>query len=88
MVLGCGFMTDTKVLSQTKLYSNASMLLGVLNKMTGKEAAVIIPEKSLQQAVIAPTAKQTKTIRLITVYIIPAVIVILGLFVLLRRRNK
>lgn len=88
LAIGGGFMTASDYLVQTKLYKNSGLLLGILNKMTGKDTAVVIPEKSLQQATIAPTADQAKRIKLVVVYVIPAVIAAIGLFVLLRRRNR
>lgn len=89
MVLGCGLMTRSDVIVQSNLYSNASTLLSILNTMTGRETdSVIIPEKTLQAATIAPTANQDKTIKIVVIFVIPAVIAVIGLAVLLRRRNR
>ncbi|MBR4628420.1 MAG: GldG family protein [Ruminococcus sp.] len=89
MVIGCGTITSSKYLVQTNLYSNTRVLLNAINKMTGKETdTVIIPDKALQQAVIAPTSSQTKSIRIIVIYIIPALVAAIGLVVLLRRKNR
>ena len=68
MVLGCGLMTRSDVIVQSNLYSNASTLLSILNTMTGRETdSVIIPEKPLQAATIAPTANQDKTIKIVVI---------------------
>lgn len=89
MVLGCGLMTRSDVVVQSNLYSNAATLLSILNTMTGRETdSVVIPEKALQAATIAPTSTQDKTIKIIAIFVIPAVIAVIGLAVLLRRRNR
>lgn len=89
MVLGCGLMTRSDVVVQSNLYSNAATLLSILNTMTGRETdSVVIPEKALQAATIAPTSTQDKTIKIVAIFVIPAVIAVIGLAVLLRRRNR
>ena len=88
LVIGSAVMTDETFLAQTNTYNNANALLGVVNNMTGKAAGTVIPEKSLQQAYIAPTQGQAKAIRIVVQWIIPAAVAIIGAFVLLRRRNK
>lgn len=89
MALGCGLMTRSDILVQNNLYSNSSILLSILNTMTGKETdTVVIPEKALQAAVIAPTSKQDKAIKIVVIFVIPAVVAAVGLAVLLRRKNR
>ena len=88
LAIGSALMTDETFLAQTNTYNNANALLGVVNNMTGKAAGTVIPEKSLQQAYIAPTQGQAKAIRIVVQWIIPAAVAIIGAFVLLRRRNK
>jgi hypothetical protein len=74
---------------QTNLYSNASVLINIINQMTGKETdTVIIPDKALQQAVIAPTSKQDKNIKIIVIFVLPAIVAVIGLVVLIRRKNR
>ena len=89
LVLGSGRMTEAQLLDYTNLYSNANVLLTILNNMTKKETnTVIIPEKALQSAVIAPSANQNKVIKIFVIVVIPAVVAVIGLVVLLRRRNR
>lgn len=88
LVLGSPFMADSLVLTQNTTYNNASALIGIFNKMTGKENGVTIPEKALTQHTIAPTAGELKGIGIFVVYVIPALVAIAGIIVLLRRRNK
>ena len=88
LVMGSALMADSEFLTQTNTYNNANALLGLINNMTGKEAAAVIPEKSLQQSYIATTQTQAKVIRIIVQWVIPALVAIAGVIVLLRRKNK
>ena len=57
--------------------------------MTGKNTErAVIPDKALQQSVIAPTTKQDKNIKIIVIFIIPAIVAAAGLVVLIRRKNR
>ena len=58
------------------------------SKIEMKENGTVIPDKSLQSSFIAPTATQVRNIRIIVMWIIPFIIAAVGVFVLLRRRNK
>jgi len=88
LVLGSPFMADSLVLSQNTTYNNSSALIGIINKMTGKEGSISIPEKALTQNTIAPSANEMRAIGIFIVYVIPALVAIAGVIVLLRRRNK
>lgn len=88
LVLGSIYMADEELLTQTSTYNNANVLLGILNNMTGKEAAAVIPEKSLQSAYIAVTQSQAKIIKAIVIWAIPIIVAAIGCLVLVRRRNK
>ena len=88
LVMGSALMADSEFLTQTNTYNNANALLGLINNMTGKEAAAVIPEKSLQQSYIAATETQAKVIRIVVQWVIPALVAIAGIIVLLRRKNK
>ena len=89
LVLGSGYFTNTSYLIQSNLYNNTSALLSIINQMTGKESDnVVIPEKTLQHAVIAPTASQQKKIKIAVIFVIPLIVAGIGAFVLLRRKNR
>lgn len=87
LVVSSPVMFENSFIVQSSTYNNANVLLNTLNTMTGKETGVVIPEKSLQHAVIAPTPKENKGIIYILVAI-PAIVAIIGLVVLIRRRNR
>jgi len=89
LVLGSGYFTNTSYLVQSNLYNNTSALLSIINQMTGKESDnVVIPEKTLQHAVIAPTATEQKRIKIAVIFVIPLIVAGIGAFVLLRRKNR
>lgn len=81
-------MFDRTVIQQNSTYNNANVLLNTINTMTGKENGVVIPDKNLQQSFITTTTKQAKNIQIIVVWIIPIIAALVGVVVLLRRRNK
>ena len=88
LVLGSPYMASSEILTQNTTYNNANVILGILNNMTGKEAAAVIPEKSLQSSYIAVTQTQGKTISIIVIWAIPLLIAAIGVVVLVRRRNR
>ena len=81
-------MTGSTYIQQNSTFNNANVLINIINNMTGKESGVVIPDKSLQSSFIAPTTKQARNIRIIVMWVIPFIIAAVGVFVLLRRRNK
>ena len=88
LVIGSPYMLDSTILSNTNTYNNATVLLTVINKMTGKENGAIIPEKSLQQNYISPDATALRVIEITVILVIPFIIACIGLVVLLRRKNR
>ena len=87
-VLGSALSLQNSLLTRTRLNDNAVTFLRILNTMTGKDDGIVISDKALQTATIAPSAGQAKVIRTMVIYIVPGLVVIIGAFVLLRRRNK
>ena len=89
LVFGSGYLTMSELLTQTNQYSNADVLINIINQMTGKNTErAVIPDKALQQSVIAPTTKQDKNIKIIVIFVIPAIVAAVGLVVLIRRKNR
>lgn len=88
LVLGSSFMVDSGLISNTSTYNNSSVILGMVNTMTGKEGGIMISEKALQQATIAPTTGEANVIKIVVIYVIPLIVAAAGIIVLLRRRNK
>lgn len=88
LAIGSIFMADNSVLSNTSSYNNANVLLNIINNSVGREAGVIIPQKNLETSTLALTAGQLKGIMVFVVWIIPLIVVAIGLVVLIRRRNR
>lgn len=88
LLVGSPYMFDQTVILQNTTYNNANVLLNTINTMTGKENGVVVPDKNLQQLYITTTTKQAKNIQIIVVWVIPFIAALVGVVVLLRRRNK
>jgi hypothetical protein len=88
LLIGSPYMFDQTVIIQNTTYNNANVLLNTINTMTGKENGVVVPDKNLQQLYITTTTKQAKNIQIIVVWVIPFIAALVGVVVLLRRRNK
>ena len=88
LVISSPFMLDSAVLSSTSTYNNASAVLNIVNNISGKETAEIIPEKALNQTTLAITTASARVIQIVVIIVIPLVIAIAGAFVLIWRKNK
>lgn len=88
LVVGSSFMFDDAILSYTTTYSNAEVILGMLNNISGKSAGIIIADKTLESTVISPTMAEANVIKIIVIIVIPALVAIAGAIVLIRRKNK
>ncbi len=88
LVVGCPFMFDSNILASTNTYSNANVMLNTVNSVTGKEAAVVIPEKAFELHTLSLTTKGARAILVTVVVVIPLLIAAAGVGVLLWRRNK
>lgn len=88
ITFGSPFFLDYLVGGNSDTYGNADYFIKMLNSLTGKENALTIAEKSLTPTMITVTDSQRTTIRNIIVFIIPAIVALLGIFVYVRRKNK
>ena len=88
LVLGSSFMISDSILTQTNAFNNANVIIGMLNTMTGKEATAVIPEKALQQSLISPTSSEMNVIKIVVIYVIPAIVAVAGIVVFVRRKNR
>lgn len=87
MVMGSAFMSDIYITSDTS-YNNGEFILNSVNKMTGKSSGITIVPKSLSISTISIDDTQVTAIRTIVMFVIPLVIVAIGVVVYVRRRNK
>lgn len=87
IVFGGSEMFRKEYIQQTGTYNNANIAVNILNIANGKEVSAVIPEKALQQNYIAPTSNESKII-IILIVVIAAGVALIGLAVLVRRRNR
>ena len=88
VAFGSAWILDYIVAGSAGSYDNANYFVSMLNTVTGKENVLTIAEKSLDVSKITITDAQVKAIRNVTVFIIPVVVAVIGIFVYVRRRNK
>lgn len=86
MVLGSMMLSDYVVL-QNSSYNNATFLVNAVNVMTGKGSSLVISPKAIDQPTVAITTNDAVGM-MIFIFAIPAVIIIVGIIVIARRRNK
>lgn len=84
---GSSFLVDYYMLTETA-YNNGEFMINALNKITGKSNGITIVAKSLDSATITISESQTAVLTTIFVFVVPAVIVIIGIVVFVRRRNR
>lgn len=88
LVISSPFMFDSYILENSNTYNNASALINIVNSISGKEESVIISDKSLQQSTLALTTTSARVIQIIVIIVIPLIIAVIGVAVLLWRKNK
>ncbi len=88
IVVGSMFMADTTIVENTSSYNNANVLLNIFNNAAGKGAGIIIPQKNLQENNLALTAGQLKGLKAFVEWIIPGIVVLIGIVVIVRRKNR
>ncbi|MBR3631050.1 MAG: GldG family protein [Oscillospiraceae bacterium] len=86
MVLGSMMLADYAVLQNTS-YNNATFLVNAVNVMTGKGNSLVIASKTIEQPTVAITTSQAVGL-MVFVFAIPVAIIIIGIVVIARRRNK
>lgn len=87
LVLGSMSLLDYYLVSDSS-YNNAEYFIGVLNTVCGKEDNIVIATKDLTQTSISTTDTQLTVLRAVVVFGIPAVVVVIGVVVAIRRRNR
>lgn len=87
LVIGGASMTDPYV-TGVGAYNNAEFIINTINKICGKENTVIIAEKNFESAALDVTASQVSVLQKIVIFGFPLVVVICGIVVFVRRRNR
>lgn len=88
LAFGSAWFLDYIVAASAGSYDNSNYFINLLNTLTGKEAALTIATKSLDDATITITDAQRNAIRNVTVFIIPLAVAVIGVIVYIRRKNR
>lgn len=88
IAFGSAWFLDYMVAASAGSYDNANYFINMLNTVTGKEAALTIAKKSLDQTKMTISDSAIKGIRNVTVFIIPIVVALIGIAVYVRRKNR
>ncbi|HAJ96971.1 MAG TPA: hypothetical protein DCO72_04480 [Ruminococcus sp.] len=86
MVMGSMMLADY-YLMQDASYNNAQYFISAVNTMAGKDSSLIIAEKQLTtQTLTMKTGEMRGSV--LVVFAVPALVMAIGVFVIMRRRNK
>lgn len=86
MVISSMMLTDYYIMQDTA-YNNAEYLMSAVNTMTGKGSGMIIAQKDLSKSTITIEQAQLNVVNVV-LYAIPFAVVVIGIVVFVRRRNK
>ncbi len=87
LVFGSMVMLDYYLL-QDNSYNNAEFFIGVLNQICGKEDNIVIASKDLTKTSLSMSDVTMKVVRAIVIYVIPIIVILIGVIVAIRRRNR
>lgn len=87
LVMSSCSMLDYYV-AQSASYNNAEYVVSAVNVMVGKENGIVIANKALEQTNITVTEGQLSGLRTLVIVVIPLIVVVIGLVVFVRRRNR
>lgn len=86
MVIGSMMLSDYYIM-QDSAYNNAEYLMSAVNTMTGKGSGLIVAQKDLSKSTITIEQGQLNAVNVV-IYAIPFIVVVIGIVVFVRRRNK
>lgn len=87
LVLGSDYMLDNSLTSKA-YYNNGDYFISVVNKMSGKENGVTIVAKDLSSPTYETNAAQANILRIVFMFVLPALVAAAGIIVWLKRRHK
>ncbi len=86
MVMGSMMLIDY-YLMQDASYNNAQYFISAVNTMAGKDSSLIIAEKQLTTQTLSMSTGDMRG-AIFAVFAVPALVMAIGVFVIMRRRNK
>ncbi|MDR1674618.1 MAG: GldG family protein [Oscillospiraceae bacterium] len=87
MVLGSALFTDYSLMSSNAC-NNAAYIISAINTMTGKDTSFLVSEKAFEDKSIVITKSEIKALGFVVMGVIPIIVILLGVFVYIRRRNR
>ncbi|MGN0614388.1 MAG: hypothetical protein ACI4JB_10885, partial [Porcipelethomonas sp.] len=87
LVIGGASFTDPCITGEAS-FNNAEFILNAVNKICGKENSIIIAEKNFESPTVTVTASQLSIINKVVVLVIPVIVLICGIIVFIRRKNR
>lgn len=87
LCFGSEYLLQNNVMSAEQ-YSNSEYFISVLNGITHKSDGIFIKPKTIKSTSYDISEKQKSTLKWTFSFIIPAVVLIIGMVVWLRRKNK
>lgn len=87
VVIGSGMAFDSSLISRSAV-NNSSYFVNMFNILSDREDTVVIEEKSVEQTELGLTASQSIPLGLFFIIVLPIILISVGLFIWIRRRNK
>lgn len=87
VVLGSDYILDSSLTNMT-YYNNGDYFISIVNNISGKENGIYIVAKDLSSPTYETNAKQANILRIVFMFIIPALVAAAGIAVWLKRRHK
>lgn len=87
VVFGSDYILDSSLTSRT-YYNNGDYFASIINKISGKENGIYIVAKDLSSPTYETNAQQANVLRIVFMFILPALVAASGIAVWLKRRHK
>lgn len=87
LVFGSDYILDSTLTSMT-YYNNGDYFVSIINKLFGKEDGLYIVAKDLSSPTYEPNPVQANVLRIVFMFVLPALVAAAGIAVWLKRRHK
>lgn len=87
LVIGSDLMLNSSLMSAAQ-YNNGDLLLSIINEISGKSEGITIISKVVSSNTFDITEAQIRTLTATFAVVIPAVILVLGIIIWIRRRHR
>lgn len=87
LVLGSDYILDGSLTNKT-YYNNGDYFISIVNKIFGKDNGIYIVAKDLSSPTYETNMAQANTLRILFMFVLPALVAAAGIAVWLKRRHK